>query len=237
MKRLAIVAAVLLFGLAAAAYARGGWAVVTIKSPPDYLLVGKANELTFEMRAHGRTAASGFNSVIEARNGTKRVTGRTWETPKAGVYKASINIPSAGDWRVAITTNFGDSRAQTLPWRAIAPGERVAALGDAERGRQLFAARSCVSCHVHRAVDVEGQMKTMGPDLSQHRLPAQYLEQFLADPSIKPKLPDRPEMPNLNLDQTEIAALVAFLTTEPRSRRASETAFSAHRRDVDSRRR
>lgn len=218
MKRLAIVAAVLLFGFAAAAYARGGWAVVTIRNPPDYLLVGTANELTFEMLAHGRTAAPGFNSVIEARNGTRRVTGRTWEAPKAGVYRASINIPSAGNWRVVITTNFGQSRAQTLPWRAVAPGERVPPLAEAERGRQLFAARGCVSCHVHRAVDVDGQMKTFGPDLSQHRLPAEYLAQFLADPSIKPKSPNRPVMPNLGLEQQEIAALVAFLTPEPRSR-------------------
>ncbi|MGH7638122.1 MAG: c-type cytochrome, partial [Gemmatimonadaceae bacterium] len=155
---------------------------------------------------------------IQARNGSRRVTGRTWETPRAGVYRASITIPSAGNWRLAITTNFGESRAQTLPWRAIAPGERVSPLVEAERGRQLFAARGCVSCHVHSAVDVEGQNKTLGPDLSQHRLPAQYLAQFLADPSIKPKSPERPEMPNLNLEPKEVSALVAFLTTEPGSR-------------------
>ncbi|MGH7636399.1 MAG: c-type cytochrome, partial [Gemmatimonadaceae bacterium] len=213
MKRLALVAAVLLFGLAAAAFTRGGWAVVTIKNPPDYLLVGTPNELTFEIRPHGRAAASGFNSVIQARNGTRRVTGRTWETSKAGVYGASIEIPTAGDWRVAITTNFGESRAQTLPWRAIVPGQRVSPLAEAERGRQLFAARGCVSCHVHRAVDVEGQNKTFGPDLSQHRLPAQYLAQFLADPSIKPATPQRMQMPNLALSTREITALVAFLST------------------------
>lgn len=218
MKRLSVVPALVLFGLVAAAYARGGWAVVTIKSPPDYLVAGKANELTFEMRAHGRVAASGFKSVVEARQGAKRVTGRTWETEKAGVYRASINIPSAGDWRVAITTNFGNSRARTLPWRAIPPGERVPRLTDAERGRQLFAARGCVSCHVHRAVEVDGQMKTLGPDLSQPRFAARYVAQFLANPAIKPRSPDRPEMPNLGLEQREIAALVAFLTTEPRSR-------------------
>ena len=215
MKRLAIVVALLLFGVGAAAYARGGWAVVTIRNPPDYLLAGQANQLTFEMRAHGRTAVSGLNTVIEARNGAKRVTGRTWETPKAGVYQASINIPSAGDWRVAINTNFGGSRAQTLPWRALAPGERVVPLSDSERGRQLFAARGCVSCHVHRAVDIEGQMKTLGPDLSNHGLPAQYIAQFLADPSIKPRTPQRMQMPNLGLEAEEIAALVAFLSTEP----------------------
>lgn len=218
MKRLALVGAVLLFGLAAAAYARGGWAVVTIKNPPDYLVVGKANELRFEIRPHGRAAVSGFNSVIQAHNGTKRVTGRTWETPKAGVYGASIELPSAGDWRIAITTNFGESRAQTLPWRAIASGDRIPVLDAAERGRQLFAARGCVSCHVHRAVDVDGQNKTFGPELTLLRLPAQYLAQFLADPSIKPKSPDRPEMPNLDLEHNEIEALVAFLISGRSSR-------------------
>lgn len=218
MKRFVIIASVLFFGFAGAAYTHGGWAVVTIKSPPDYLLVGKPNDLTFEIRPHGRAPFSGFNSAVEARNGTRRVQGRTWETPTKGVYRASITIPTAGDWRVAITTDFGDSRGQTLPWRAIAPGTRVPPLSDVARGRQLFAARGCVSCHVHRAVDIEGQMKSLGPDLSQLRLPAEYIARFLADPSIKPKSPDRPEMPNLNLEENEIAALVAFLSNGARSR-------------------
>lgn len=218
IKRLALVSAILLFGLTAAAFARGGWALVTIKNPPDYLLVGQRADLTFEIRGHGRALMGGIQTGVEARNGTTRVTGRAWETPTKGVYRASIDIPSAGDWRVTIGTNFGKSLAETLPWRAVAPGERVAPLNDAERGRQMFASRGCVTCHVHSAVAVEGQMSSIGPDLSTPRFAAQYLARFLANPAIKPKSSDRPEMPNLNLEQKEIAALVAFLSTEPRSR-------------------
>ncbi len=218
MKRLAMICALLVVGVAASEHTHGGWGVVTIKSPPDYLVVGKPNELTFEIRGHGVTRMTGVNTVIEAHNGSKRVSGRSWETSTRGVYRASLAIPSAGDWSVAIRTNLGATGGQTLPWRAIAEGQRIRALSDAERGRQLFAARGCVSCHVHRAVDIDGQMKSFGPDLSQHRLPATYLAQFLADPSIKPPTPQRMQMPNLNLEPNEIVALVAFLTLEQRSR-------------------
>lgn len=212
MKRFAVLSVVLLFSLVAAAYTRGGWAVVTIKSPPDYLIVGKPNELTFEIRQHGRTPVSGFRTAIEARNGAKRVAGRTWETATTGVYRASIDIPSAGEWRVTINTDFGKSRAQTLPWRAIRSGEPVPALSDAERGRQLFAAGGCVSCHVHSAVDIDGEAKSMGPDLSQPRLAASYVAQFLANPAIKPPTRNGIQMPNLGLTAKEITALAAFLT-------------------------
>lgn len=212
MKRLAAVSAALVFGVVAAGYARGGWAVVTIRNPPDYLTVGTPNDLTFEIRAHGRVAIAGIQTAVEASNGSGRVTGRTWETRTPGVYRATLNVPSAGAWRVRITTNVGHSRAETLPWRAVAPGERVVALTDTDRGRQLFASRGCVTCHVHAAVDVRGQMSSFGPDLSRPRYAASYVARFLADPSIKPRSADGRRMPNPGLEEKEIAALVAFLT-------------------------
>lgn len=214
MKRVAVAAVVLLVVVAAAAVAHGGWAVVSIRNAPDYLVVGRPNELTVEIRGHGRAPLSGVQTSVEAWSGARRVTGRSWETPTTGVYRASLAIPSPGHWKVRIRTNFGRSRAETLPWRAVRDGEQVAPLPDAERGRQLFASRGCVSCHVHSAVDVEGEAATTGPDLSESRLAANYVTRFLADPSIKP--PGKPgmQMPNLGLEPREIRALVAFLTTE-----------------------
>jgi hypothetical protein len=62
-----------------------------------------------------------------------------------------------------------------------------------------------------------------GPDLTGKRFATEYLRRFLADPSITP-VPeeicskDRSycgspyEMPNLNLKDAEIEALVAFIT-------------------------
>jgi hypothetical protein len=64
-----------------------------------------------------------------------------------------------------------------------------------------------------------------GPDLTDKRFAKEYLTRFLADPSIKP-VPEEVcskdrsycgspyAMPNLNLKDVEIEALVAFITKE-----------------------
>jgi hypothetical protein len=53
----------------------------------------------------------------------------------------------------------------------------------------------------------------VGPELSTPRLAPAFLAKFLADPSIRPPTGNF-RMPNLQLKDTEIAALVAFLCTE-----------------------
>jgi hypothetical protein len=61
----------------------------------------------------------------------------------------------------------------------------------------------------------------VGPELTERPLAPDYLARFLADPSISPSNRGRGEgaMPNLNLDQDEIAALTAFLSGERRASR------------------
>ena len=56
----------------------------------------------------------------------------------------------------------------------------------------------------------------MGPDLTDRRLPADYLAKFLADPSIKTVWASGNRMPNLELAPREIAALVAFIDADRR---------------------
>jgi cytochrome c551/c552 len=81
-----------------------------------------------------------------------------------------------------------------------------------EVGQRLFVAKGCVVCHQHDAVaDVK---KTIGfsmddvPDLTNFSANADYLAKWLDDPqSIKPKT----YMPQLNLSDGEITALVAFI--------------------------
>ena len=94
---------------------------------------------------------------------------------------------------------------------------RSPALTDAERGRRLFVAKGCITCHVHSAVDPEGtlQLKQVGPDLTTKRYAAEYLKLFLADPSIRPpSTPNGMRMPNLGLKPAEIAALAAFVNKD-----------------------
>jgi len=66
-------------------------------------------------------------------------------------------------------------------------------------------------------VEITGQMSAVGPELTDRRLPAEYLARFLANPSIKPETPGKMRMPNLDLREKEITPLVAFLTAEQRA--------------------
>jgi cytochrome c2 len=100
-----------------------------------------------------------------------------------------------------------------LPLRATGAGALAPpTFTPAERGHRLFVAKGCITCHVHRDVKRSGVVK-VGPELTEVRYTADYLARFLENPAIKPPTgPNR--MPNLQLAQNEIAALVAFLNAE-----------------------
>ena len=211
MKRLAV-GTLALTTIAAAGW--GGWAVVTVENAPDHFVVGTPATFDFVVRQHGVEPMKELRPSIEARSGAKRVEGRAWETPKAGVYRAAITIPETGDWAITIASGFGPSKGRLLPKPAIATMAEAPKRTDAERGRQLFASAGCVTCHTHAAVNLEPLLKDAAPDLSNKRFPADYLAKFLADPTIKPKSPGMMQMPNLSLRQTDIAALVTFINSE-----------------------
>jgi cytochrome c2 len=77
-------------------------------------------------------------------------------------------------------------------------------------GQELFVAKGCVMCHTHAAFNGE-QTYWIGaqpPDLTTVKLSADYLRQWLKDPSaLKPGT----VMPTLDLKPDEIEALIAFL--------------------------
>jgi hypothetical protein len=209
----------------------GGWAVVTVMKIPDAWVAGKALQLTWQVRQHGVTPLHGLQPILEARAGSQRVTGRTWTFDEDGQkgYRGSITFPKPGVWQVTIHSGFGRSRAVLVPWRVVdsvtpvrgtveAHLERngVAPFAEAERGRRMFAALGCVTCHVHRDVGITGEVSTFGSDLTDRRFPPDYLARFLADPSIKPAVNGR-RMPSLGLRAKDIAPLVAFINAEQRA--------------------
>lgn len=191
----------------------GGWAVVTVENPPDYLVAGRPTELTFSVRQHGNNLLPDLRPTIEARSGMRSVTGNAVSTSQTGVYRGSVTVPEAGTWQITIHSGFGRSKGTMLPLQAIEPTSPVPIVAEAERGRLLFAAKGCVTCHVHGGVDVVGELRNAAPDLTDRRFPAEYLAKFLANPAIKPPMADL-RMPNLGLKQPEIAALVAFINSD-----------------------
>jgi hypothetical protein len=235
LKPALVVAGSLLVASTAAYSAYGGWAVVKVSKIPDAWLVGKPLQLSWQTRQHGvrpMGAEDKLEPTLEARSGSRVVTGTAAAYAEEGWkgFRGSIVFPTAGDWQVTINSGFGNARAVLIPWRVVdsvrpirgTVEEHLATLGiprfsEVERGRRLFASQGCVSCHVHRAVEITGQMSTMGPELTDRRFPADYLAKFLANPSIKPATPNKPQMPNLELREKEILPLIAFINAERRA--------------------
>lgn len=98
-----------------------------------------------------------------------------------------------------------------------APTGKVAAVSQqslAQQGRALFIAKGCDVCHRNdKASNPADSMLLFDdvPNLTNVKIDADYLRRWLRDPkAIKPST----QMPNLNLAEGEIEALVAFLKSE-----------------------
>lgn len=200
----------------AAAFTFGGWAVITIDEVPDYATVGKPVNLTYVARQHGVEKLDKLSGDIEARSGKTVVRATVRENPRTH-YTASITLPHSGDWTVTVNSGFGPSNAKLIPLKAVDAGAPPPEIAQAERGRRLFVAKGCLTCHVHSAVSTDGMIQVkVGPDLSEKRYAADYLKMYLADPSIRPpSTPNGARMPNLGLKPVEIVAIAAFINGKP----------------------
>ncbi len=198
----------------------GGWAVTSVQNLPDQLVAGTPYNLTFSIKQHGVEPLNDLSPYVELKSGKSELVARAVRTNKSGFYTATLNVPTAGEWAATIQTSFGKSQAKLVPIAAVEKGARtVVSYTQPERGMRLFAAKGCAMCHQHAKVDGAGFID-FGPDLTEKRFQAAYLGQFLADPSIKPATPNK-RMPKVDLNDQEIAALVAFINGEAGARAAS----------------
>jgi mono/diheme cytochrome c family protein len=187
----------------------GGWAVITVDDLPEYAEVGKPIELSFTVRQHGFKPLTGLRPSIEATFGQQTATATIWQADHPGVYAARLRMPSQGDWSITIHSGFMNSQVTLLPIPVVAPGARLTrASAGADRGRRLFIAKGCVTCH---------EQLTVGPPLTGKRFDAAYIAGFLANPPATPSQAGRSAMPNLGLEQREIASLVAYLNSDRRT--------------------
>ena len=87
-------------------------------------------------------------------------------------------------------------------------------LSQAELGRQLFLAKGCITCHYNSRAAGRNEYLTIdigAPDLSNYSSHPEILFIRLKDP-VAAKSDSK--MPNLELDETEIEALVAFINSK-----------------------
>lgn len=87
-------------------------------------------------------------------------------------------------------------------------------LPQVELGYQLFIAKGCVTCHTNTKIPsaMTGSITVdEGPNLTNYSASSDYLTKWLFKPSaIKPAT----RMPDLNLSENEITALIAFINSK-----------------------
>lgn len=85
-------------------------------------------------------------------------------------------------------------------------------ISQVELGRRLFLAKGCISCHANTKVRQSGYLTIgAGPTLTDFSASPEALRLRLKDPSL---VNSNTQMPNLNLSDTEIEALIAFINSE-----------------------
>src|SRR5262245_12287567 len=126
------------------------------------------------------------------------------------MLKLSFALAALGLALLALSALPG--RAATTNATVAAPAP-AAALVDVQYGRALFSAKGCATCHHHGAIPGSGQIGGSDvPDLTNYTVNADFVRTWLKDPrAIRPNT----WMPNLELKQDEIEALIAFLSAKP----------------------
>lgn len=200
-------------------WAMGGWAVVSVKDLPESFVAGQQYTIEFEVRQHGRNLLSGLEPSLVVSSSERRwgglVGGKDETTIPAvarssrGRYAATFTAPAVERVFLTIKSGFGPSDLRLYPVSVVAAGAVRAPMAPANRGRDLFVAKGCNTCHVNRdlANRPDNKETTVGPELSGRRLARSYVIQKLKNATSE-------AMPDLGLSDAEVTALAVFLTGE-----------------------
>jgi cytochrome c553 len=203
--------------MAATPAAFGGWAVIRVHQLPQYMETGRAVRIAFSVLQHGQEPLDGLSPTVTVQ--TRGATGKAHRTVVSAVsagargrYEAALVAEDTGDVRITIEAGWRDATTALLPLRAVAPGHVPERVASAERGRALFVAAGCVTCHAKRDDHEMGPRHhvDIGPELTARQFPADWLARKLADPA-RYRAPNQWGMPNLHLTDDEIAALASYV--------------------------
>jgi hypothetical protein len=201
----------------------GGWAVISVANPPEFLEAGTAYRLEYTVRQHGVTLLGGLTGTVLARpEGGKDAdpfAASSQAGSTTGRYGATITVPDADRVTLTIKSGFGaggwgDLTLLSIP--VVRGGQPRPSVTPVERGRQLFVAKGCGTCHVNGDVpEFAGMNRVMGiaPELTGRRLEAAYVRQRLTNPASLPAIGNATvRMPDLGLSPAEVGALVALVS-------------------------
>ncbi len=158
MKRASVLVGVGLLLLATtAAVLAGGWAVVTLDSPPGEIHAGEPWTIGFTVLQHGQTPVHNLGPgnpieplLIATNADGRRVEAQATPTEEAGHFVAEVTFPTEGSWEWTIHPNplAGETLFEPLTVMAAlpaAPPAAVAAPPAAESGTGLAGAMRWVA--------------------------------------------------------------------------------------------
>ena len=127
----------------------GGWAVVTLDTLPESVVVSTPLRLSFTVRQHGQTLMDGLQPRVVAVAGKDQVAGDAQPGGQPGRYVATLTFPRPAAWVITVDSGFGaNGRLTLLPLPVVAKASHAATAQTAVgRGLQLFVAKGCVTCH------------------------------------------------------------------------------------------
>lgn len=208
----------------------GGWTVITVHDLPEYLEVGAPTRLEFTIRQHGRTPMNDRSPTVTLKKAgsgllSKKERFAATRAEGEGRYAATITATEAGTVEITVDADWYGSDVTLLPVPVVARGRASPPLAAPDRGRQLFVASGCVTCHVKTDDPQLGERKAIavGPALTGRQFPVEWLTQKITDPaSLRVGTGQDAVMPQLGLSEQEVAAVASYVNYRQVSARASE---------------
>lgn len=113
-----------------------------------------------------------------------------------------------------LITGAGQASAVEAQTNSVSEAAEVSSTSQVEYGRQLFVVKGCITCHHNSKVGDPSKYWTLdvgAPDLSKFSANPEVIFMRLKDPS---SVKSDTQMPQLNLNESEIEALVAFINSK-----------------------
>lgn len=206
----------------------GGWVVVTIKTLPQAVRAGEAVAVVFIVRQHGQQPVHVDGQLVATRQGSgERVRFAAQRMKQEGHHLVVATFPSAGTWDwyfepTPFPPNGEFAPLTVLPAEGASGGwwqwlrtllettqSANAKVSDAAQGRALFLAKGCASCHVHSEAQLEWSTE-LGPNLTDYPANPELVRLWLRN-GWDLTAGKQWRMPTLELSETEMDALIAFL--------------------------
>ena len=131
--RRVLLAVGLLLVLAPAAQA-GGWATVGLSSTPS----GKTWVVDLTVLQHGVTPLTDVKPAVVISSGDQREVFAAKPTGKPGVYRATVEFPTAGRWEYQVDDGFISAQPHTYPPVQITDAAAPAATASGDDGPNLL---------------------------------------------------------------------------------------------------